>query len=116
MYPYRIAPEALQNVIERSEADHVRVELRGATTSICLRVVDDGKGFAANLLGKGGLGLISMRERCLVHGEFAFDSQPTDGTRIEVRVPLSVCRSRKNCFEGKRNSGTMGLVQIASDG
>jgi signal transduction histidine kinase len=88
---YRIAQEALSNVVKHSKARHARVELSGGPTDVVLRVVDDGAGFDPDSAGdKDGLGLVSMRERLhLVGGAIAIDSRPGAGTRIEVRVPLS---------------------------
>ena len=87
---YRIAQEALQNVVKHSGARRVEVELIEEAAFLRLRVIDDGKGFdAGSLTGRESLGLVSMRERVrLVHGELAINSQPAAGTRIEVRVPL----------------------------
>jgi PAS domain S-box-containing protein len=87
---YRIVQEALGNIIKHSGARHATVELTGASDSVCLRVIDDGDGFDPDLTeGKGGLGLVSMRERLrLVGGELVIDSQLGRGTRIEVRVSL----------------------------
>jgi PAS domain S-box-containing protein len=87
---YRIVQEALGNIIKHSGARHATVELTGPSDSVCLRVIDDGDGFDPNLTdGKGGLGLVSMRERLrLVGGELAIHSRLGGGTRIEVRVPL----------------------------
>ena len=66
------------------------MELRGTAEAICLRIVDDGAGFdPGSVDGKGGLGLVSMRERLrLVSGEIGLDSRPAGGTRIDVRVPV----------------------------
>ena len=88
---YRIAQEALANAIKHSGAQHVRVELSGTADEITLRVTDDGAGFDPALTpGKGGLGLVSMRERVFsLGGELAIDSKPSDGTRVDVRIPLS---------------------------
>jgi signal transduction histidine kinase len=87
---YRIVQEALRNVVKHAGARHVGVELRGTGDAICLRIVDDGAGFDPDAVdGKGGLGLVSMRERLrLVGGEIVIDSRPAGGTRIDVRVPL----------------------------
>jgi signal transduction histidine kinase len=87
---YRIVQEALRNVIKHSGARHAGVELGEDGGATCLRVVDDGAGFDLGLVdGRGGLGLVSMRERLhLVGGEMTIDSRPSGGTRIEVRVPL----------------------------
>jgi signal transduction histidine kinase len=88
---YRIAQEALANAIKHSGAQHVRVELSGRAGAISLRIVDDGAGFDPKVLqGRGGLGLVSMRERVFsVGGELAIDSQPSGGTRVDVLIPLS---------------------------
>lgn len=87
---YRIAQEALGNVLKHSAARHARVELSGSANAIGLQIVDDGVGFDPTLAdGKGGLGLVSMRERLRpVSGEIVIDSRPSGGTRIEVRIPL----------------------------
>ncbi len=88
---YRIAQEALANSIKHSDAQHIRVELNGTVDAIALRIVDDGAGFdPGSIPGKGGLGLVSMRERVFsLGGEIAIESQPSDGTRVDVRVPLT---------------------------
>jgi signal transduction histidine kinase len=87
---YRIAQEALQNVIKHSQARRAVVELRGVNGEIRLRIHDDGKGFELDSpAGQGGLGLVSMRERLrAVRGDIVVTAQPTHGTQIEVRVPL----------------------------
>ena len=87
---YRIVQEALRNIIKHSAARRATVELNGGKDAVALCIVDDGAGFDARLAdGKGGLGLVSMRERLrLVGGTIAIDSRPGAGTRIEVRVPL----------------------------
>ncbi len=86
---YRIVQEALRNVLKHSGARHAGVELSGSADALGLAVVDDGTGFAPGSVdAKGGLGLVSMRERLhLVRGTMTLDSRPTGGTRIEVRVP-----------------------------
>ena len=86
---YRVAQEALRNVVKHSGSRHASVELSGTADAIRLRVADDGVGFDPGLAaGAGGLGLVSMRERLnLVGGEIAIDSRPAGGTRLAVRVP-----------------------------
>ena len=76
---YRIAQEALRNVIKHSGARHARVELSGSPDAVSLRIADDGSGFdPGSADGKEGLGLVSMRERLrLVGGE----SRSTPGRR-----------------------------------
>ncbi len=87
---YRIAQEALRNVIKHSGAKHCEVELRGASDAISLRIHDDGKGFdPSSVTGRGGLGLVSMRERLrAVEGEITIDASPGGCTEIQVRIPI----------------------------
>jgi two-component system, NarL family, sensor kinase len=90
---YRILQEALRNVEKHSRARHVTVRLR-KRTFVQLAINDDGIGFdpdhhAARRKGKGGLGLLSMRERATyVGGAFTIKSVRGAGTEITVTIPL----------------------------
>ena len=90
---YRILQEALRNVEKHACARHVTVSLR-QRTFVQLAIKDDGVGFdpehrPARRKGKGGLGLLSMRERAsYVGGAFKIKSARGAGTAIEVRIPL----------------------------
>jgi signal transduction histidine kinase len=88
---YRIVQEALSNIIKHSGARHAWVDLSGNEGGVALRVVDDGVGFDVGVTEtKGGLGLVSMRERLrVVGGTIAIDARPSSGTRIDVYVPLA---------------------------
>ena len=87
---FRIAQEALRNAVKHSEANHVRVNVKLLGDAVHLAVADDGCGFEMRSGSFAeGLGLISIRERLrIVGGTFEIHSQPAQGTRIEVRVPL----------------------------
>ena len=87
---YRVAQEAIQNVVKHSGAKRATVELETTGNTICLRVTDDGKGFETGAKrGSGSLGLVSMQERVrLVQGKVSVKSEPGQGTRVEARVPL----------------------------
>jgi PAS domain S-box-containing protein len=87
---YRVAQEALWNVVKHSGAKCAAVKLSGTNDAIHLSVSDQGKGFDPSLAPPArSLGLLSMRERVrLVHGEIQWDSKPGEGTRVQVRVPL----------------------------
>ena len=93
---YRIIQESLQNVIKHSGASNATVELHGSPSEIRLHINDHGVGFNPDSAGrKGGLGLLSMRERLrLVGGSISIRSKPSSGTRIDVTVPLAA-RGRK---------------------
>jgi len=86
---YRIAQEALHNILKYAQAQEVQVTLTGKREGIRLRLCDDGIGFdLAQARRKGGLGLASMRERLrLIDGRLAIRTRPGAGTHIEVWVP-----------------------------
>jgi signal transduction histidine kinase len=88
---FRIAQEALGNVVKHSHVKQAQAELRGADDEIRLRVVDVGAGFDPGLASMDtGIGLVSMRERLrLVGGTLSIRSAPSKGTEILARVPLS---------------------------
>ena len=85
---YRVAQEALHNVIAHSQGTQAVVELMAREGDIVLRILDDGIGFDRERVNVG-LGLQSMRERVRsVDGSIDILSSPKMGTRIEVRVPI----------------------------
>ena len=87
---YRIVQEALRNVIKHSGAESARVEITGAEEGLRLQISDDGTGFdPESARTRGGLGLLSMRERLrLVNGAISFMQTEPTGTRIDVRIPF----------------------------
>ena len=88
---YRIAQEALHNVVKHSGGSAAQVELTRDDAELRLVVADDGAGFDPQAVSaNGSLGLVSMRERVrFVGGRLAVDSHPGGGTRIEVRVAVA---------------------------
>jgi PAS domain S-box-containing protein len=88
---FRIAQEALANVIKHSGAKQAQAELSSTKNEIRLRIVDTGFGFdPAVRNGDAGLGLVSMRERLrLVGGRLSLQSMPMRGTEILAEVPLA---------------------------
>ena len=87
---FRVAQEALGNLIKHSQAKRAQAELYGANDEIRLRIVDTGLGFDPTLRSPAaGIGLISMRERLrLVGGTLSVRSAPMQGTEILAQVPL----------------------------
>jgi PAS domain S-box-containing protein len=86
---YRVAQEALANVVQHSGVTDAQVELSGGTNEIVLRVADGGKGFDPSGPSSDGLGLTSMRERVrLLGGSITVNSKPNGGTVVEVQVAI----------------------------
>lgn len=84
---YRIAQEALTNVIKHAAAPHCTLTLT-ITTDLCLTIEDDGQGLAADR--RSGVGLTSMRERTEeLGGRLALDSVLGRGVKIKASLPLS---------------------------
>ncbi|HXY06807.1 MAG TPA: MASE1 domain-containing protein [Terriglobales bacterium] len=93
---YRVAQEALHNIITHSQAKNVQVELRADAGRISLRIADNGVGFDFNR-ETAGLGLASMRQRVRsVDGWIKITSSPRGGTRVEASVPLHQSRSHES--------------------
>jgi two-component system, NarL family, sensor histidine kinase UhpB len=84
---YRIAQEAVTNVVQHADAAHLRVRLIGADGgAIELRVSDDGVGYAGGR-SKERLGIAGMRERALLcGGELKVESEPGAGTRVTLQA------------------------------
>jgi len=87
---YRVTQEALRNVAKHAEAKMVSVALEVKDHRLRLCIRDNGKGFDTTQKLKGGIGLLSMKERVrLVDGEFTLKSKSGHGTIVDVLVPLS---------------------------
>jgi signal transduction histidine kinase len=91
---YRIAQEALTNVVQHASASQVSLLLEARAGAVVLIVEDDGRGFEVKRLVDGSLderwlGLSGMRERAaLLGGRLTIESAPGVGTAVFVEVPL----------------------------
>ena len=89
---YRVAQEALTNVVRHAHASSVDVDVVKNETSLHMRIHDDGVAFEVEpvLLARENkhLGLLGMRERVeMVGGSFTVESAPGKGTTISAHVP-----------------------------
>lgn len=98
---YRIAHEALNNVVQHAKAHRVVLRLFVDEGRVRMSVHDEGVGFDPAEIpkpGRGrdhGIGLLSMRARAdLLRGSLALSSAPGGGTTVEVDVPLRAPRTR----------------------
>jgi PAS domain S-box-containing protein len=92
---FRIALEALNNVVKHANAEQVTVDLKFGTEDVCLVVSDDGVGFDLDQVSRsGGRGLLGIEERVArLQGTFAIQSVPGGGTTLRVKVRDAVLDS-----------------------
>jgi signal transduction histidine kinase len=85
---FRIGQEALTNAIKYAEANEIRLELIYDNAQCCLRVKDDGQGFAVvNAPPIGRFRLLGMSERAeRIGAQLRIESQPGQGTEVTVIV------------------------------
>lgn len=104
----RIIHEALTNVFKHAGARRSVVKFEGEGDFTRVTIEDDGRGFAVNPGGNGGLhfGLKTMRERAeAAGGEFAVESSQDRGTKITVRLPLA---SKERHYGNEAHSHSVG--------
>jgi two-component system, NarL family, sensor histidine kinase UhpB len=92
---YRTIQEALTNIVRHSDAQLADITIRQTKAYVTATISDDGGGFDVekalrNTGHESGLGLFGMNERAtLVGGHLKIASQPGQGTRITVTIPLN---------------------------
>jgi signal transduction histidine kinase len=98
---FRVAQEALTNVVRHADAGEVAVELRRRGVELVVTVTDNGRAFDLEeaLTGavKGrSMGLLGMQERVkLAGGWLKIESQPGQGTRVKAGFPVDVPVERR---------------------
>ncbi|MBV9172056.1 MAG: GAF domain-containing sensor histidine kinase [Chloroflexi bacterium] len=86
---YRVAQEALNNVLKHSHAARVTMRAAVMNGTATLEIADDGVGFEPALRAGDGFGLPGMRERVeRLGGRFSIESSPGAGTRVRVEVAV----------------------------
>ena len=89
---YRIAQEALNNVVHHSKAKHTDLHITFTDKEIQLEISDDGVGFQmpkspTDFASSGHFGLLGMRERAeLIGARLDMESAPGKGTTLRVRL------------------------------
>ena len=87
---YRIAQEAVENVLRHADAETIAVTLEFIDNRLVLCVADDGRGFTGEkAASEERMGLQVMRERAaLIGGQLSISTLPGEGTGVELTVPL----------------------------
>jgi PAS domain S-box-containing protein len=121
---FRIAQEAITNVVRHARAAHVAVQLRRTDNKLTLVVSDDGAGFDLRALDSGPtaeveggsgktaearslnriktLGLAGMNERVsLVGGSVSIRSAPGAGTTVRATFPIDGPRPKNGAVRGQ---------------
>jgi signal transduction histidine kinase len=85
---YRVAQEALENVVKHAQAVQVIVRLESDPDRAILTIRDDGIGFdPASQASEGHFGLRGMCERAeLADGQISIQSKPGSGTTVRLEV------------------------------
>lgn len=96
---YRVALEALTNVVRHAKATCVKVIISELPGVMQMEVSDNGKSFAAaktmRVPNHRQLGLISMRERVeMVGGNFHLESTVGQGTVVRASLPFNRAKEK----------------------
>lgn len=93
---YKVAQEALNNVVKHAKAEQVTVHLHFTEQQCQLTIQDDGVGFdPAIAQGGGGMGLRSIAERIQqIGGKLRIESKLTQGTKLQIVVQTHLVASR----------------------
>lgn len=94
---YRIAQEALNNVLKHAQATHVQITVSLTNAIITLTIADNGTGFSPDTIAstfpdaspQSHLGLKTMRERAeALNGHVQVMTTPGYGTKVEATIPI----------------------------
>ena len=96
---YRIAQEALTNVVKHARAGRASIEVASGPSELIITVTDDGPGPPPSPPGPAGLGIVGMRERAaMLGGQLTVGPRPEGGFAVVARLPA----------RDRRRSGTAG--------
>lgn len=87
---YRVMQEQLTNIVKYAKATRIQVNLWEENAHLHLSITDNGIGF--DLAHKRpGIGITNMQSRVdILNGDFHLTSQPGNGTRLEIQIPVII--------------------------
>jgi signal transduction histidine kinase len=96
---YRVAQEALTNVVRHARASQVRITISAIAKVIQMEIGDNGRAFQVGKILSANdpkrLGLIGMKERMeMVGGTFTISSVVDRGTTVRAAIPLRLRKAR----------------------
>ena len=94
---FRIAQESISNTLRHAQAQKLEVYLNQTPDTIDLAIIDDGRGFQMDQVKQAGnYGLTNIQERVQsLGGDLAIQSQPGQGTRLLIRIPVIKSRMHR---------------------
>lgn len=88
-YVYRIAQEALNNIVKHSGASRAVISIFSDISKLYLHIEDDGVGFDTSKGSELGNGLYNMKERAiLLNGKLEIISSKGNGVKIQAEFPI----------------------------
>lgn len=104
---YKIALEALNNVVKHAKAEQVTVRFRFTEENCWMTIQDDGVGFdPATALREGGLGLRGIAERVnQLGGTLSVESTPGHGAKVQVMVKSHLAAIIPHAADRLRSKG-----------
>lgn len=89
---FRVVQEACANAIEHSGGNRICVVIEQKVNSCHMIIRDNGKGFSPDEVAgedEKHFGILIMKERVhLLGGKIDFQSDPGEGTKVEIEIPL----------------------------
>jgi signal transduction histidine kinase len=82
--------ESITNVIRHAKASRITIHARVQDGIVTIEISDDGIGIPIALQSnQNSMGIIGMRERCLLHqGSIEIKSTPEQGTTVVIQLPI----------------------------
>jgi signal transduction histidine kinase len=104
---YRISREVIRNAFAHAAATHIEVELHYGHDQLRVRIRDDGKGIALEILKAGGQpghwGIPGMRERAQrIGARLDFWSEIGAGAEVQLTLPASMAYQKRRDGHGFR--------------
>jgi signal transduction histidine kinase len=92
---YRVAQEAITNILKHAAATRVRIALTYKRGKISLSILDNGVGSPVDIQDHAGIGLFGMQERLgMLGGELNVDVKQGHGYRLTARVPWKASQTK----------------------
>jgi signal transduction histidine kinase len=89
MNVFRIVQECFNNILKHAQATTARIQISTKDAMIAIRIEDNGVGIGPAATGKGGFGMIGIRERLnILHGRMEVLENKPSGTIINIQIPF----------------------------